>query len=247
MNRKGFWIFWAIVAIVLSTVIGAALQSFEWGVVIAIVLIAIVWGLFFLFGSDKVNNNSKRYDAPSENKGEKIVKQPTVKKKKNVQLSSVRQDFFRELATKPQYIKLDGYTFRKNREGYTILRYKGAEQEIKIPSKIDGMPVTKINSGAFKNCICLETAIIPNGIKEIGESAFDRCYNLRKIIIPRSVKVMGPYAFRDCAILKIYIKSAKIPIKWDSAWNVSDCLVELEYKDNNVWEGLKEDDGISKQ
>lgn len=97
MNRKGFWIFWAIVAIVLSTVIGAALQSFEWGVVIAIVLIAIVWGLFFLFGSDKVNNNSKRYDAPSENKGEKIVKQPTVKKRRMYSFRRCVRIFFGNL------------------------------------------------------------------------------------------------------------------------------------------------------
>ncbi len=46
---------------------------------------------------------------------------------------------------------------------------------IEIPSKINGVAVTKIAHSAFKDCTGITAVKIPDGIKEIGGQAFENC------------------------------------------------------------------------
>jgi hypothetical protein len=76
--------------------------------------------------------------------------------------------------------------------------------EITIPAMIDGLPVTKIGIGAFKNKSNITEAIIPEGIIEIGNEAFWQT-GLNEIIIPDSVVTIG-----DSSFIGIYAASLKI-------------------------------------
>ncbi|MDE5714663.1 MAG: leucine-rich repeat domain-containing protein [Anaeroplasmataceae bacterium] len=65
-----------------------------------------------------------------------------------------------------------------------LLAYTGVEREVIIEDYIEGAMVTEIAPGAFKNCIHLESIILPNTIKTLGDNIFDNCKNLKYIQLP---------------------------------------------------------------
>ncbi|MBQ7761404.1 MAG: leucine-rich repeat protein [Clostridia bacterium] len=79
---------------------------------------------------------------------------------------------------------------------------------IKIPEKINNLPVTTI-----------------------GELAFYKRTNLESITIPSSVTTIFKRAFYDCDNLTIYCEAESKPSGWNSGWNYSNCLVVWNVKE----------------
>lgn len=73
-----------------------------------------------------------------------------------------------------------------------------AEGEMVVPDSYNDLPVTKIASVAFSDCVGLTSVVIPDSVTSIGSSAFSRCNNLVSIIIPDSVTSMGSSVFDRC-------------------------------------------------
>ncbi len=76
-----------------------------------------------------------------------------------------------------------------------------------IPSTIiagDTFSVNGISNGAFRDCINLESVIIPNSATSIGPYAFEGCTNLKEVIIPESVTSIDWDAFKGCNNLQYY-------------------------------------------
>mgnify|MGYP002518155644 CR=1 FL=1 len=86
----------------------------------------------------------------------------------------------------------------------SITKHNGFDEEVAIPSEIDGKRVTKIGEFAFKdiNNNYLTSVEIPECITEIDCGAFRDCYNLVNVNIPNSIKSIGDMAFRDCRSLQ---------------------------------------------
>ncbi|MDR1257150.1 MAG: leucine-rich repeat domain-containing protein [Spirochaetaceae bacterium] len=74
-----------------------------------------------------------------------------------------------------------------------ITGYNGTAKTVVIPSRINGIPVRKIDDNAFKLKLLVEVTI-PEGIEVIGAWAFSG-NKLRVVRIPSSVKVIAPSAF----------------------------------------------------
>ena len=88
-----------------------------------------------------------------------------------------------------------------------ITGYKGSEQKVDIPEKINKKSVTRIGNLAFKNCTKITSIAMPDSVVYIGRSAFYNCTSLKSITIPDGVKEIGYAAFSECAGLV----SVKIP------------------------------------
>ena len=109
-------------------------------------------------------------------------------------------------------------------DAITIVKYMGPGGEVKIPEKINGLPVIEIGKGAFLGCKSISRVALPGGLIRLGDSAFgscsglthveipstvtdignlafDRCYALASITIPNSVTRIGDYAFSSCLSL----------------------------------------------
>ena len=76
-----------------------------------------------------------------------------------------------------------------------------AEGEIIIPDTYDGIVVTSISDGAFKDCIKISSIVLPETIKTIGSEAFLGCSNLTSVTIPDSVVSLGDSLFYKCVNL----------------------------------------------
>ncbi len=95
--------------------------------------------------------------------------------------------------------KYVSYTYSINDDGQaTITGMSGNQSVISIPGTIDGYPVVRIGSSAFKNKTILRTVIVPDGVTSIGNSAFYECTNLRQVVLPESVTEIGNSAFSGC-------------------------------------------------
>lgn len=70
-----------------------------------------------------------------------------------------------------------------------------------IPSEINGVTVTGIAYGAFRNLSLLTEVEIPDGITTIEERAFSGCTALTTIAIPESVTIIKDSAFNGCTSL----------------------------------------------
>ena len=58
--------------------------------------------------------------------------------------------------------------------------------------------ITRIDEGAFEECVNLKEITLPDNIKTINVSTFDGCSNLSSINIPSKVTSIKNYAFKDC-------------------------------------------------
>lgn len=74
--------------------------------------------------------------------------------------------------------------------------------EIVIPSEINGLPVTKIDYGAFYNCTRLTSITIPSSVVNIYGTAFENCSKLTSVTIPDSVTSIGEKTFSYCYALE---------------------------------------------
>ncbi|MDE6775990.1 MAG: leucine-rich repeat protein, partial [Ruminococcus sp.] len=88
----------------------------------------------------------------------------------------------------------ENLTYRKYRDFVTIVGCDESAESVEIPAEIDGVPVTTIGEGAFKDCTGLISVTIPDSVTNIKKSAFSGCSGLTSIIIPDSVTNFGEWA-----------------------------------------------------
>ena len=67
----------------------------------------------------------------------------------------------------------------------------GYEGAVVIPAYIGGLPVRKINDGAFVACQKIGSVKIPATVREIGARAFSECWNLSNITFAASALVFA--------------------------------------------------------
>jgi hypothetical protein len=78
----------------------------------------------------------------------------------------------------------DGFFAYEITEGtVAIAGYKGSEEQLAIPDKINGLPVTSIGANAFSLCDSLIGVVIPDSVISIGDGAFHGCSSLISITV----------------------------------------------------------------
>ena len=104
-------------------------------------------------------------------------------------------------------------------QNYVLTKYTGTEDTVAIPnvvqtigdrafagSKVTSVTipnsVTKIDSGAFKNCRELTEVTFGSSVEEIGEEAFSGCRKLARVSLPDSLRTIGRNGFSYCSALQ---------------------------------------------
>lgn len=103
------------------------------------------------------------------------------------------------------YLNLDipeGLKYTTYDDYVAITGYDGVENNIIIPDRINGIPVTHISSSAFEGNSTIHQIGLPMYLTYIGVSAFYSCKNLEGIVVPASVTTIDRYAFENCSGLE---------------------------------------------
>ena len=94
----------------------------------------------------------------------------------------------------------DVFSYEVVNDKIVITKYVGTNQTgVTVPASINGMPVSAIGEGAFKNNKELKTVIVSEGVKDIGDSAFENCTSLATITLPTTIVHIGEKAIYNTA------------------------------------------------
>ena len=106
------------------------------------------------------------------------------------------------------YLRTNGdYDYWVSEGQVTIVKYHGSTNVIKIPSVLDGCPVTAVGQGAFLRNPIIADVTIPGSVQIIGRDALAYCNLLTRVDIHEGTKCIGENAFQYC----LFMKSVNLP------------------------------------
>ena len=117
-------------------------------------------------------------------------------KSETVEFETVQEDIYEEDAI----YESEGYRYKLIDGCAVITEYVGTEENVVIPSKLNGYVVTEIGKRAFSNA-SIKSVQIPSSVTTIGERAFAWSV-LESIVIPSTVKTLEDGVFWGCKNLK---------------------------------------------
>lgn len=83
-----------------------------------------------------------------------------------------------------------------------ITAYYGIDEEVVVPSSIDGFPVTSLKSNLFSSNKTITSVVLPEGIEELPIFIFWKCSNLQSVTLPSTLTSIGKCAFLGCSSLE---------------------------------------------
>ncbi len=101
-----------------------------------------------------------------------------------------------------EIVATEGLQYTAVNNEYRVSDYTGTATDVVIAPYYQGIPVTSIGYGAFRNCSSLESIAIPSSVTTIGKHAFYGCSSLESVDIPSSVTMIDGYAFYNCSSLQ---------------------------------------------
>ncbi|WP_319755538.1 leucine-rich repeat protein [uncultured Sphaerochaeta sp.] len=107
-----------------------------------------------------------------------------------------------EMILNTYHTPLREFSYSVSEQEVTITDFSGNDLYVGIPEEIEGMPVTKIGAGAFRDCTQIKGIQIVSSIKSIDADAFMNCTNLEHIEFQDGIQEIGPRAFANCISLE---------------------------------------------
>ncbi len=119
------------------------------------------------------------------------------------------------------------YEYTEYDEGVTIDKYLGDEENVTIPSEINGKSVTEIGYNAFQYNESIKSVTIPEGVTEIENNAFSGS-TLKTVNYPSSIQSVGYSAFNSTSVNKVTFASGTEEIPAYACYNMTS-LEEISF------------------
>ncbi len=97
------------------------------------------------------------------------------------------------------------YKYGQVKGGVEILEYVGKDKNVKIPDKIAGKKVLRIDDCAFASNKKIKKVIIPDTVETIGMEAFHKCSNLKEVKLSKKLVRIEEYAFDQTGLTNLKI------------------------------------------
>jgi hypothetical protein len=112
------------------------------------------------------------------------------------------------------YTKGIKFTLNSDNASYSVTGYTNGNPAVVIPDTYNGMPVTAIADGVFKDRADIKSVQLGKNIETIGANAFNGCTKLAKVIYSDSneltgIKTIGEYAFSGAQFTSISLPNVK--------------------------------------
>ena len=102
----------------------------------------------------------------------------------------------------------NNFTYSVNNGKASIKKYNGTSENLVVPEKINGYPVTNIYGGAFQSNKYIKKVTIESKITILYGSMFAHCPNLETVILPETLLEIKDWAFSSSGIGYITIPSS---------------------------------------
>lgn len=86
-----------------------------------------------------------------------------------------------------------------------VQTYTGDEAEVTVPPDCDGVPVTVLNDGLFRDHKEITALLLPDCVTDLGEFLFDGCENLRQLTLPARLERLWGYTFVRSALEEVVL------------------------------------------
>lgn len=113
-------------------------------------------------------------------------------------------------------------------DGWHITKATSAKAEQSLPDSLLGIPVTTVDSNAFRENPDLEKVEVPGSVRRIGDAAFYGCPKLNSIILNEGITQAGVSSFAECPKLTV----AELP---ESLKEVPDGIFNGASEDFLIW------------
>ena len=126
------------------------------------------------------------------------------------------------------------YRYKLTEEGTVITQYLPEEEEIsaRIPSEIDGYPVTEIGEEAFSEYgSMLERVEVPSAVKRLGNGAFKMCMSLTDLVLQNGLEYIGEEAFYLTPVEELYLPESVSEIR--RPWELGG--IRFRISEENPW------------
>ena len=112
-----------------------------------------------------------------------------------------------------QTVKGDGLTFNLTADGhgYILTKADVGPTEYVVPSKIVGLPVVEIASGAFKGNTVLKKVTLPDSIEVMNQGIFDGCKNIEEMTLPYIASKAGEINSNATTCIGYYFTKGEHP------------------------------------
>ncbi len=140
------------------------------------------------------------------------------------------------------YSKNLQYGLASNQKSYVVLNIGACDdQTLIIPSTYNNLPVSAIDSNAFKNNENITSVYIPKTVTAVKENAFSGCVKLRNVIFygNSTISVIDNYAFNNCESLEAFNFPSSIKIIGEYAFSGCKQLNSVTYDSNSSLEEIK--------
>ena len=89
------------------------------------------------------------------------------------------------------------FLYDKSADHVSILKYRGSDETVVVPEKIEGLPVTMIKADAFSGC-SFKTLYLSRNLVSISAGAVKNCKNFTTLYLCDNVRVIGDGTFSGC-------------------------------------------------
>ncbi len=114
-----------------------------------------------------------------------------------------------------------------------------SRSEIYIGATHEGLPITRIGSGAFQGQHSLEKVVMANGIEEIGEYAFQDCFSLEHVRFSQQLSTIEKYAFYQCTDLQSVVFPSSLKTIGSYAFGACYALESLCFAEGSLLERIE--------
>ena len=110
------------------------------------------------------------------------------------------------------------YEYERTAEGVCITGYRGSDENIIMPSFLEGLPVVAISEEAFRGS-AIKSILLSAGITELPKNCFKGCHNLQSVTLPAALKKIGTSAFYETDLVEVVIPPEAARRKIDFAFS----------------------------
>ncbi len=121
-----------------------------------------------------------------------------------------------------------GLQLEPHDDGWLIRAYSGTQDDLHIPTEVDGLPVVMIAAKAFEDNRNLRSVDIPDSVTFIGNYAFWNCTALERVRVGRGITALNLGTFWGCTRLVRVELPDTLATVGDGAFRVCTSLTSID-------------------